>query len=114
QLRFLQLGGGRVEDVLAVLVADLGGADRALERGAGQRQRGRGADQRGDVAVHFRVQRDHLRDDLHFVPVVLGEQRADRAVDQARDQRFLLGRTAFALEETTGDAAAGVELLDVV
>jgi hypothetical protein len=36
-----------IEDVLAVLVTDLGGADRALERRAAQRERGRGADERG-------------------------------------------------------------------
>src|SRR5690606_4110224 len=41
-------------------------------------------------------------------------QRADRAVDQARDQGFLLGLAAFALEEAARDAAAGVELLLVV
>src|SRR5690606_17030121 len=103
-----------VEDVLAVLVADLGGADRALERGAGQRQGGRGTDQGRDVTVDFRVQRHHRGDDLDLVLVVLREQRTDRTVDQARNQRFLLGRTALALEEATGDAAAGVELLLVV
>ena len=54
------------------------------------------------------------RDDLHFVEEALGEQRADRAVDQARGQRLLLGRAAFALEEAAGDAARGVGLLDVV
>src|SRR3546814_4377749 len=42
------------------------------------------------------------------------EQRADRSVVQARDQRFLLGLAAFALEEAARDAAAGVELLLVV
>ncbi len=114
QLRFLQLAGSRVEDVLAVPVADLGGADRAHERGAGQGQGGGGADQGRDVTVDFRIQRHHRGDDLDFVLVVFRKQRADRAIDQARDQGFLLGRAAFALEEATGDAAAGVELLLVV
>ena len=45
---------------------------------------------------------------------VFREQRAARAVDQAGDQRLLLGLAAFALEEATRDAAAGVELLHVV
>src|SRR5690606_38042317 len=35
-------------------------------------------------------------------------------VDQARDQGFLFSGAAFALEETTRDAAAGVELFLVV
>src|SRR5690606_40609501 len=34
--------------------------------------------------------------------------------DQARDQRFLLGLAAFALEEAARDAATSVELLLVV
>jgi hypothetical protein len=41
--RFGQLVDGRVEDVLAVDVADARGADRAHERHARDRQRGRGA-----------------------------------------------------------------------
>ena len=110
----LQLGLRGVQQVLAVGVTDAGGADRALERDAGQAQRGGGAEQGHDVAVHFRVQRDDLGDDLHFVLEVIREQRAHRAIDQARGQRLLLGRTAFALEEAAGNAAGGIELLDVV
>src|SRR5690606_3088152 len=44
----------------------------------------------------------------------VGEQRADRAVDQPRGQGFLLGGAALALEEAARDAAAGVELFLVV
>ena len=109
-----QLALGRVEQVLAVLVTDLGGTDRAIERGTRQRDRSRRAEQRQDVAIHFRVHRHHGGDDLHFIAEAIREQRADRAIDQARDQRFLLGLAAFALEEPTRDAAAGVELLLVV
>nr|GFD56257.1 hypothetical protein [Tanacetum cinerariifolium] len=43
-----------------------------------------------------------------------GEQRADRAIDQAADQRLTLGRATLALEEAAGNAAAGGELLLVV
>ncbi len=114
QLRVSQFADGRVQDVLAVLVTDLGSADRTHERGTGQGQGSRGTDQGRDVTVHVRVQRHHRGDDLHFVLVVLREQRADRTVDQARDQRFLLGRTAFTLEETTRDTAAGVELFLII
>src|SRR5690606_362025 len=110
----LQLAGARVQQVLAVLVPHLGGGDRALERGAGQGQRGGGADQGRDVAVDLRVQRHHRGDDLDLVAEPVGEQRADRTVDQAGGQGFLLRGTAFTLEEATGDAAAGVELLLVV
>ena len=60
------------------------------------------------------VQRQHVDDDLHFVEEAFREQRAERAVDQARGQRLELARAAFALEEAAGDLAGGVGLLDVV
>jgi hypothetical protein len=40
-------------------------------------------------------------DDLGVVLVAVGEERTDRTVDQAGNQRFL-GRTAFALEVAAG------------
>jgi hypothetical protein len=52
--------------------------------------------------------------DLHFVVEAFREQRAQRAVDQARDQRFAFRRTAFAAEEATGDLAGCVGLFEVV
>ena len=53
-------------------------------------------------------------DHLGFVAIALVEERADRAIDQAGGQNLLLCRTAFALEEATGDLARGVGLLLVV
>ncbi len=114
QLGSLQLGGRRVQQVLATRVADAGGADRTLERDAGQAQRGGCTDQRRNVAVDLGVERDDLRDDLHLILEIVREQRAHRAIDQTRGQRLLLGRAAFALEEAAGNAAGGVELLHVV
>ena len=58
--------------------------------------------------------RQHGDDDLGLVAPAIDEQRADRAVDQAGDQRFLFGRPAFALEVAAGNAARGVGLFDVV
>ncbi len=55
-----------------------------------------------------------VRDHPDLVEEVLGEQRADRAVDQARGQCFFFGRLAFTLEEAAGDATGSVGLLDVV
>ena len=82
---------GGVEDVLAVRVAHAGGADRAEERDAGQRQRRRAADQGDDVGIVFQVVAEHGGDDLHLVAEALGEQRADRAVDQAGLENLCLG-----------------------
>ena len=43
-----------------------------------------------------------------------GEQRTDRAVDEARGQHLFLGRAAFALEEAAGDLAGGESLFLIV
>ncbi len=56
----------------------------------------------------------HGADDLRLVAVALDEERADRPVDQAGDQRLLLGRATFPLEIATGNAAGGEGLFLVV
>ena len=53
-------------------------------------------------------------DDLRVVLVAIGEERADRAVDQAGNQRFLFARTALALEIAARDLAGGIGLFLVV
>ena len=55
-----------------------------------------------------------MDDNLDFVEEAVREERADRTVDQAGGERFLFGRTAFALEEAAGDLAGSVGLFDVV
>jgi len=102
ELRGFELLGARIEDVLAIGVADAGGADRAVKRHASQAHGGGGADQGRDVAGNFRVERDYGGDHLNLV------------VDQSRGQGLVLGRTAFTLEEAAGNTAAGVEALHVV
>ncbi len=114
QVRMRQLRAVRVQQVLAVLVTHAGGAHRAVERQARHGQRGRSGHQRRDVGRHFRVDRQHVDDDLDFVVEAFREQRTQRTVDQARGQRLVFRRTAFTLEEATRDLAGGVGLLDVV
>ena len=104
----------RIEHVFVVDEADAGGADRAHEGRARQRERRRGGDQRQDVGIVFQVVRQRGDDDLRLAAPAVGEQRTDRAVDQAGDQRFLFGRPAFALEIAAGNAAGGVEFFLVV
>ena len=72
------------------------------------------ATMRQDVGIVLQIVRQRGDDDLRLVAPAVGEQRTDRAVDQARDQRLLLGRTAFALEIAAGNAAGGVVFLLVV
>ncbi len=60
------------------------------------------------------VDRHRQRHELGLIAPALGEQRADRAVDQARGERRLLPRAALALEERAGDLPGGVHpLLDI-
>ena len=104
----------RVEHVFVVDEADAGGADRAHERRARQGQRRRRRHQRENVRIVFQIVRQRGHDDLRFAAPAVGEQRTHRAVDQARHQRFLFGRPAFALEVAAGDTARGVEFFLVV
>ena len=58
--------------------------------------------------------RQHGDDHLGFIAPAVDEQRTDRTVDQAGDQRLLFGRTALALEIAAGNAARGVGLFLIV
>jgi hypothetical protein len=53
-------------------------------------------------------------DDLRVILVAVGEERADRTVDQAGDQRLLLARPALALEKAARDLAGGDGIFLVV
>ena len=114
ELGFLHLVERRVEHVFVIDEADAGAADRAHERRAGNRQRGGGGDHRQDVGIVLLIVRQHGDDHLRVAAPAVGEQRTDRAVDQARGQRVLFGRPAFALEEAAGNAAGGVIFFLVV
>ena len=114
ELGFLHLVDVRVQHIFAVDIADAGAADRTHEGHARQGQRGGNRDDRDDVRVVLEVVLDDRDDDLRVVLVAIGEERADRAVDQAGNQRFLLGRTAFTLEIAARDLAGGKGLFLVV
>jgi hypothetical protein len=103
-----------IEHIFVVDEADAGSADRPAERHARQRQRGRGRDHRQHVGIVLHVVRERGDDDLGLVAPAVDEQRADRAIDQAGDQRLLFGRPAFALEIAAGDAARGIGLFLVI
>jgi len=114
QLGVFHLRSIGAEHVLTVDVTDAGSTDRPLEGNTGDGQGGGGTDHRGDVRIHFRIQRHDRGHDLDFVVEAFGEQRADRAVDQARGEDFLFGGTAFTLEEAAGDLAGSVGLFLVI
>ena len=104
----------RVDDEVAVDLADPHRADRLRERDVGDHQRRGGAVHREDVVGVDVVDRQRDRDELRLAVPALGEERAQRAVDHAGDERALLAGAALALEERAGDLARGVHaLLDV-
>ncbi len=109
-----RLGVGRVQLILAIDITDARRADRAHEGHARDGERGRRGDQRQDVRLVLAVIGQHLADAVDLVIETFGEQRADRTIDQAADQRLTLGRTALALEKTAGDTARRRELLLIV
>ncbi len=107
ELRLLHLVDERVENVIAVDVADAGAADGAHEGHAGKRQRGGSGNHGDDVGIVLKIVRENGGDHLRVVLVAGGEERTDGPVDEARGQRLLLGRTALALEEAARNAAGG-------
>ena len=114
ELALLHLVDRRIEHVFVVDEADAGAADRAHERRAGQRQRRGRRDHGDDVGIVLLVVREHGDGHLRVAAPAVGEQRTDRAVDQARGQRVLFGRTALALEVAAGNPAGRVIFLGVV
>ncbi len=110
----LELLGGRIGDQLAVDPAHPHRRDRPVVRDVGDFQRGRSRDQREHVGIVVAVGREHRDDDLGFLVVALGKQRAHRAVDQPRGQDFFFRGTALALKKAAGDFAGGEGLFLVV
>jgi len=114
QLTFFQFVLSRVQYILVIDITNTRGANRAVERNAGQRQRGRSTDHRDDIRVNLRVNGNDGCDNLNFVNEAFREQRTNRAVNQTRDQGFAFARTAFTTEEATRDTASSVSTLLIV
>ena len=109
-----QLLLGRVDHEVALELADPHRADRRRERDVGDLERGRRAVHRQHVVGDDLVDRERYADELRLAAPALREERPQRTVDHARDQRRLLAGAALALEERAGDLARGVHpLLDV-
>ncbi|EFP99719.1 hypothetical protein EC182770_3106 [Escherichia coli 1827-70] len=62
----------------------------------------------------MRVNRNHGGDNLNFVDEAFREQRANRAVNQTRDQGFAFAWAAFTTEEATRDTTSSVGTLLIV
>ena len=114
EARELHLLDCRIELQLAVDVADARAADRAHEGHAGERQRGGGRDHRQNVGIILEVMRKDRDDHLRVAAIAVGEQRADRAVDEAGDERLALGRASLALEIAARNTAGGEGLFLII
>ncbi len=104
----------RIEHVFVADEADAGGADRSHEGRARQRERGRCRHHGDDIGIVLQIVRQRGDDHLGVAAIALGEQRTDRTVDQTRNQSFLFGRPAFALEIAAGNTAGSVEFFLVI
>ncbi len=111
QAAVLHLGGRGVHHELTIHEADGDCGDGAAPGDVAHRQGcGRGDDSNGFHQV-FAVGGQGADDDLGLIAHALGKERAQRAVDEPRNQDGLLAGTAFAAEEAAGDAPGGVEPL---
>ena len=79
----------RIEHELAVDEADARATDGTEEGDTRDRECGRGRHHAKDVGIVFHVVREHGDDHLRVAAIAVGEERADRAIDQARGQRLL-------------------------
>ena len=71
-------------------------------------------DHRDDVGLVLAVVAEHLADNENFIVEAFGEERPNRAIDQAAGQRFLFGGAALALEEAARDTPGGREFFLIV
>ena len=81
--RVLARGLTRIEHVFTVDVAHAGSTDRAAERDAADGQGRADSNQGRNISIDFRIERQRVHDNVHFVEKTFREQRTDRAVDQA-------------------------------
>ena len=103
EVAFGNLFVGRVQDILAVQITNARGADGAHERNAADGHCSRGSHQREDIRLILAIIGHDMRDTVDLVIETLRKQRPHRPVNQARNQRFLFGRSAFTLEKATGN-----------
>ena len=100
----------KLPSTLPIRTAPTGGRVRDV----GDHQRGGRAVHRQDVVRVDLVHGKREVDELRLTAPALREERPQRTIDHARDQRRLLACAALALEERAGDLARGVHaLLDI-
>ena len=110
----LLLGNGGIHDQLAFEQSDAHAAIGRGKRNLGNVERGGSGRHADDVRIVFAIGGKHHRDDLRLVGPAFREQRAQRAIGQARGQNFLLRGASFALEESTRNFSRRIGVFAVV
>ena len=110
----LACGLARVEHILAIDVTDPGRTDGASERNATDGQGRTGGDQRCNISVDFRVERQGVNHHLNLIEKTFGKQGANRPINQATGQGFKFAGPAFAFEKTARNLARSVGFFQVI
>ena len=104
------LGGGRVNQIFAVNIAERDGCDRTVKRHVGDADGDGGADRASNLGLTVVVDRHDCTRYNNVVSEVCGEKRAHGAVDCAAGKHSLLGRAGLSAEKASRDLSHGVEL----
>ena len=95
---------GGVDDHLAIHAAHAHFGDGAFPRNVGDGEGGRSCEACEGVGQVVAVAGDEGDEHLRLSVEVVGEERTEGAVHEAGDEDFILAGTAFAFEETAGEA----------
>jgi hypothetical protein len=114
EIGLLALGRAREREPLSVHTLDAQAASGALRGNRAHVQRRARGEDREALEIAARFGAEDLDLDLHLVAILVGEQRADRAVDQPAAQGLVVEDAALAPAEATRDATGGRELLAIL
>ena len=103
-----------IGDKLATDTTDANTTKRSGPRDVTDGQRGGGTQDAHHIRFIFTVGAEEERLHLHFVEPAFRKQRTDRTIRKAHGENFLLGRTTFTLEITTGETTGGRSLFAVI
>ena len=114
QQAFADFGVGGIDHEVTIDQAHTHRANRPEERNVGKGQRAGSGVNADHVRIILAVGGKNEGDHLGLALEALGKQRPHRTVDHAAGKNFAFARTAFALDESAGKAAAGVGIFAVV
>ena len=104
----------RIDDKLAIDAAYADTGDWAGKGNMGHAQRYGSADHGSDFRCVVVIYAEVIGYDVDVMTVCLGEQRADRAVDQAGKERRRFRRFTFPFDEAAGNLPYGVHFFFII